>query len=58
MASGIGERGQHAVAGGEIAVGVDRLQADMRGAGREVLSQTAPDRVGIAPENHRIQLLR
>src|SRR6476659_10812065 len=54
VASGVGERGQHAVAGGEIAVGVDGLQADMRGARREVLSQAALDRVGIAPENHRI----
>jgi len=53
-ASGIGERGQHAVAGGEIAICVDGLQTDMRGTGREVRPQAAPDRVGIAPQDHRI----
>src|SRR6266566_6231154 len=52
--SGIGERGQHAVAGGEIAIRVDGLQTDMRGAGREVRPQAAPDRVGVAPQDHRI----
>src|SRR4051812_14335517 len=52
--SGIGERGQHAVAGGEITIGVDGLQTDMRGAGREVRPQAAPDRVGVAPQHHRI----
>ena len=41
-ASGIGERGQHAVASGEIAVRVDRLQTDMGGAGRKVRAQAAP----------------
>ena len=40
--SGIGERGQHAVAGGEIAIGVDRLQTDMGGAGRKMRPQAAP----------------
>src|SRR5260370_39453934 len=54
MRSGIGERGQHAVASGEIAVGVDRLQTDMRGAGREVRPQPAPDRLGVTPQYHRI----
>lgn len=34
--SRIGKRGQHFVTGGEIAVRMDGLQADMRGAGREV----------------------
>src|SRR5216684_6159044 len=53
-ASGIGERGQHAVAGDEIAIRVDGLQTDMRGAGREVRPQAAPDRVGVAPQDHRI----
>ena len=53
-APGIDERGQHAVAGGEIAIRVDELQTDMRGAGREVRPQAAPDRVGVAPQNHRI----
>src|SRR6266513_3825847 len=53
-ASGIGERGQHAVAGGEIAIRVDGLQTDMRGAGREVRPQAALDRVRIAPQDHRI----
>ena len=46
--------GQQAVAGGEIAICVDGLQTDMRGAGREVRPQAAPDRVGVAPQNHRI----
>ena len=53
-ASGIGERGQHTVAGGEITIRVDGLQTDMRGAGREVRPQAAPDRVGVAPQDHRI----
>jgi hypothetical protein len=53
-ASGIGERGQHAVAGGEITIRVDRLQTNMRGAGREVRPQAAPDRVRVAPQDHRI----
>src|SRR5438552_1120407 len=53
-APGIGERGQHAVASSEIAVGVDRLQTDMRGAGREVRPQPAPDRLGVTPQYHRI----
>src|ERR1700752_1192573 len=52
--SGISERGQHAVASGKIAVGVDRLQTDVRGAGREVRPQAAPDRLGVTPEYHRI----
>src|SRR5215475_4665932 len=52
--SGIGERPQHAVAGGEIAIRVDGLQTDMRGAGREVRPQAVPDRIGVAPQNHRI----
>jgi hypothetical protein len=41
-ALGIGERGQHAIAGGKIAIGVDGLQTDMGGAGRKMRAQTAP----------------
>src|SRR4051812_31182405 len=53
-ASGIGKRGQHAVAGGEIAILVDRRHTDMLSAGREVCPQAAPHHVGIAPQDHRI----
>ena len=47
--SGIGEDTQHAVAGREIAIGMNRLQADMGRAGSEVRPQAAPDGIGVAP---------
>src|ERR1700730_970994 len=53
-ASGIGERGQHAVAGGEITIRVNGLQTYMRGAGGEMPPQAPPDRLDIAPQDHRI----
>ena len=53
-ASGIGERGQHAIAGGEITIRVDRLHTDMGGAGRKVRLQAAPDCVGVTPQHHRV----
>jgi len=37
----------------KIAIGVDRPQTYVRGASREVHPQAAPDRVGVAPKNHR-----
>src|SRR3984957_15925841 len=53
-ASGIDERGEHAVTGGEIAIRVNGLQTYVRGTGREVRPQAAPNRVGVPPQNHRI----
>ena len=38
----IGERRHDAIAGGEIAIRVNRLQTDMRGTGRKMRPQAAP----------------
>ena len=45
---------RNAVAGGEIAIRVNGLQTDMRGASREMRPPAALDRVGVAPQDHRI----
>ena len=51
--SRIRERGQDAVAGGEIAIAAPA--ADRHAwRRRQVLAQTALDRLGIAPQHHRV----
>ncbi len=52
--SGIRQRLQRRVTSGEIAVRVDRLEADMRGARVEMRVQLALDRRGVAPGDHRV----
>ena len=53
----LGERGQRSVARLRISLCVDRLDADLIGAGVEMRPKAARDRRRIAPEHHRIDEL-
>ena len=52
-ASGVSERGQYAVTGGEIAVGVHGLRQTWVARPRS-RPQAALDRIAVAPQDHRI----